>query len=755
MRRSSVLSGTPIDFPSVKFLILLFFSCILLVSMISSATAYAVPVSPWYSAAKCPMPGCLGGIGGIRATIAVSPAAITTSGQATVEVTAKVDAGKMGVVGVPMALVVFYITGTRPDGTSIANPAQYLSNVCDLTEDDGTGSTTLRNAVPGNYYINAQIECRDPGALDAPYQVMITVTSPVTPPVASFTVITPSGPAPLQVSFDAMASSAAAGIDHYSWNFGDGRSSPDVRDSWMDHTFTTAGTYTVILTVTDRNSQTATTTRQVIVKPPVQNTAPVASFTADPTSGKAPLNVLFDASASSDTEDLTFLSSYSWNFGDGSTGQSKSLYHQYQNPGTYTATLTVTDQGGLPGSATRQIFVEKEQVNTAPVASFTATPSSGQAPLTVQFNAGSSSDPDGIGSYSWNYGDGSSGSGAISSHMYTSPGSYTAILTVIDQGSPKLPGSTTRQITVTDIPNPNMDPVAMFTVGRSSGESLVVQFDASGSTDSDGSITAYTWDFGDGKTGTGQKVTHTYASASQYPVTLRVQDNQRGSGTFSLQITVGGNQKEDTKPQVQFTIRQSTDAVATANSITGDASASTDPDGIIVYYWNWGDGTKVEMGATPVLSHTYASPGQYVVSVSAVDSTGSSGSASQQITVGMPATLPVASFTARLGSYAIVRHVLFDGSSSSGPDKITVYEWDYGDGTRDSSSRPTIAHQYQSFDKYQVTLRVQDARGQSGTTTQEITLTREGLYTPKPQPVDPLVPILALIAGVVILLRRR
>lgn len=162
------------------------------------------------------------------------------------------------------------------------------------------------------------------------------------------------------------------------------------------------------------------------------NSPPVASFARTPSSGEAPLNVSFNASASSDPDGS--IVSYAWNFGDGGSGAGVAVTHTYTSTGTYTARLTVTDNDGDDDSATQTIQVSAAPVaNTPPTASFIATPSSGEAPLAVNFNASASLDPDGsIVSYAWTFGDGGSASGVTVTHTYTDAGTYTARLTVTD-----------------------------------------------------------------------------------------------------------------------------------------------------------------------------------------------------------------------------------------------------------------------------------------------------------------------------------
>jgi PKD repeat protein len=162
-----------------------------------------------------------------------------------------------------------------------------------------------------------------------------------------------------------------------------------------------------------------------------QNRPPVAAFTASPTEGVAPLAVQFDASGSFDPDGV--IASYSWDFGDGNTASGVTMSHTFTSPGTFTVVLSVTDNRGATGSAQQVITVTDESGAVPPQASFTATPTSGEAPLTVSFDASASSAPGGsIVSYQWTFGDGSSGSGATTSHTYATPGTFTVVLSVTD-----------------------------------------------------------------------------------------------------------------------------------------------------------------------------------------------------------------------------------------------------------------------------------------------------------------------------------
>jgi len=174
--------------------------------------------------------------------------------------------------------------------------------------------------------------------------------------------------------------------------------------------------------------------------------------------------------------------------------------------------------------------------NSRPVAVFSADPTSGPSPLTVNFDASSSVGRDGsILAYAWSFGDGDTGTGETISHTYRQPGIYTAQLTVTNQdGNMDLTSCT---ITVTAAVGTS--PSASFTATPSSGKvPLAVTFNASSSSDSDGFITLYDWVFGDGRSESGVIVTHTYTSAGTYTARLTVTDDDGATDTTTTQIEV-------------------------------------------------------------------------------------------------------------------------------------------------------------------------------------------------------------------------
>ncbi len=159
-----------------------------------------------------------------------------------------------------------------------------------------------------------------------------------------------------------------------------------------------------------------------------------------------------------------------------------------------------------------------------PYSATTATP--------VQFNGSASSDPDGtISNYAWNFGDGSTASGVSPTHAYATAGNYTATLTVTDNlGATH---SATAAVAIGNSP-----PIANAGGSYTGETNVAISLNGSNSSDSDGTITSYSWNFGDGTTGTGVAPSHVYSSPNIYSASLTVTDNNGGQHTASALVTV-------------------------------------------------------------------------------------------------------------------------------------------------------------------------------------------------------------------------
>ncbi|MGB6382393.1 MAG: PKD domain-containing protein, partial [Syntrophobacteria bacterium] len=186
---------------------------------------------------------------------------------------------------------------------------------------------------------------------------------------------------------------------------------------------------------------------------------------------------------------------------------------------TYHFVVRAFNDNGESGNSNEE-HLYPSGTNQAPTASITASPTSGDAPLSVSFNDSGSNDPDGsIVSYSWNFGDGTSGTGVTAGHTYNNSGNYTVSLTVTDDNGATDSASTVIQVTTA--PVPNQAPTASFTATPTSGDApLPVSFNASASSDPDGTIVSYSWNFGDGTSDTGVTRGHTYNNSGNYTVSL-------------------------------------------------------------------------------------------------------------------------------------------------------------------------------------------------------------------------------------------
>lgn len=162
-------------------------------------------------------------------------------------------------------------------------------------------------------------------------------------------------------------------------------------------------------------------------------------------------------------------------------------------------------------------------------------PYNGTVNVPVQFNGSGSSDPDGtIASYAWNFGDGSTDTGVNPTHAYATSGNFTVTLTVTDDA-----GATDSATTTATIGNGNQAPMADPNGPYTGTVGTPLQFDGTASTDPDGTIVSYIWDFGDGSSGTGATPTHTYSVAGVYNVTLMVTDNEGATDSSTSTATIG------------------------------------------------------------------------------------------------------------------------------------------------------------------------------------------------------------------------
>jgi PKD repeat protein len=238
----------------------------------------------------------------------------------------------------------------------------------------------------------------------------------------------------------------------------------------------------------------------------------------------------------------------------------------------------------------------------------------------------------------------------------------------------------------------NVPPVASST---STCSGLTCSFNATGSSDPDGTIASYSWTFGDAAAGSGVTATHTYAAGGTYTVTLNVTDD---GGKTSQTVSVI---KVNAPPVASFTF------YCSGLMRCFDAHGSRDPDGTIVSYaWSFGDGTT---GSGVMAHHTYAAGGTYTVTLIVTDDGGATSQTVGIFNVNAP---PVAAFT----STCIGLTCSFDAGGSSDPDgPIASYAWSFGDGT--TGSGVAANRTYSQSGTFMVILIVTDNAAATSQTT--------------------------------------
>lgn len=535
------------------------------------------------------------------------------------------------------------------------------------TFGDGGTSTeenpTYIYATPGTYSVSLTVT----GPLGSNTMTRtdyITVTS--APPTANFNADPVSGITPLTVTF---TDTSTGRIDTYSWSFGDGTTSSDQNPT---HIYTTAGTYTVALTVTGPGGTNTRTLSNYIT---VSAAAPVANFQGTPTSGIYPLSVDFvDRSTGT-------ITSWLWNFGDSTTSTAQNPpTHVYSTPGQYTVSLTVT---GPTGTDTKTVSNYITVSYPAPIASFTGTPTTGAAPLTVAFTDTSTGGP--ISTWAWDFGDGGTSTTQNPSHIYTTPGSYTVTMTATGAGGTN---------TATRTAYIKVPPAANFSATPTSGKaSLSVAF-----TDlSTGTNTAWAWTFGDGGTSTAQNPTHVYSTPGLYTVTLTT----TGAGGSN---TVTKTDYIHVAPVADFSGDTLTGPLPLTVNFT-DSSSGTNT----AWSWSFGDGGTSTL-QNP--SHTYTSTGIYSVTLTV---TGPGGTDTKTISNYIRVT-PRAAFTASPTQVAKnLSPVTFTNTSTG--SGITSCLWNFGDGsTETTSDTSSVTHTYTTAGTYTISLTVTGAAGSHTTT---------------------------------------
>lgn len=264
--------------------------------------------------------------------------------------------------------------------------------------------------------------------------------------------------------------------------------------------------------------------------------------------------------------------------------------------GAVSGTSTVVSGPGLDGTnwAAKSLI---DKVGTGSV-----IPPPNQAPTAVfapqctglacTFDGSGSTDSDGtVAGYAWTSSDGGSGTAATFGRTFAAPGTYTVNLTVTDDDGAT--GTVSHDVTVAQLPPPNVAPVASFT---SDCTFLACTFDGSGSTDSDGTVTGYAWVLPAGATATGAVTSYTFAAAGTYPVKLTVTDNQGATGVLTTNVTVAADPNPPVTNPVAFVASAASSATGSVNTHTVTVPASVQAGDVLVAAFSTNSGTVAVTG---------------------------------------------------------------------------------------------------------------------------------------------------------------
>jgi len=480
-------------------------------------------------------------------------------------------------------------------------------------------------------------------------------------------------------------------IVQYSWDC-DSDGLPDVilpTPNGATCTYPGSGTFTITLTVTDDDGATDTDTATVTVV-----SSPPNANAGGPYSGDEGSLILLDASGSSDAGGN--IVSYQWDCtSDGvfdiNSTQPLGSGCSYEDEGNFTVTLQVTDNDGDSSTSVATIAV----ANVAPTLSV-GGPTTGDEGQSMNWTA-TATDPgvNDVITYSWDFGDGESATGAAVTHTFLQDGTYTITVTANDGDG----GIDVETVTVVI---GNLPPqLSVWTIPIASDEGQLLNFTAAATDPGILDVLTYSWDFGDGGPGeTGDVVNYAFADDGVYTITLTVTDDGGLTDSTTEIITVAN-------------------VPPTITSMTGDLSGfesqllsweatATDPGvlDVLTYNWDFGDGST---GVGTAVSHAYVNEGTYVVTLTVDD--GDGGVDIETLSVEVVNQAPtVTSMTAPGGDEGDTLTYTVTATDVGVNDTLS-YLWDFGDGTFGVGD--TVTKVWDDDGTYSVTVTVTDDGGES------------------------------------------
>lgn len=425
----------------------------------------------------------------------------------------------------------------------------------------------------------------------------------------------------------------------YTWIFGDGSTSTAIAPT---HQYNSPGNYTVSLTATSVNGCTVTDSIVHLIH---VNPLPTAAFQASPVCYGDTVRFI-DLSTGNGQP----VSSHHWDFGDGAgTSALASPNYFYSSAGNFQVQLMVTNNAGCVDSISLGLAI-----NPAPAINFSPDSTVGCGELSVTFMNNSS----GASFYNWDFGDGTGSILTNPTHVYSSPGTYSVVLSGTT-------GSCSAVDTMANLVVVNPKPMAAFNASSVCLNDTVHFLNASNSNGA--MIVSYSWDFGD--TGVHSSLVnpdHFYLTAGNYPVKLMVTNQLGCMDSITHPITIYDI------PSVNFSASGSSACDSLTVFFTNSSS------GAISYMWSFGDGSA---SASAQPNHLYTTPGNYTVMLDAVSSNG----CVQSMAIVNAVTIyntPFANFSASQSSICPHQCILFQDSSGG---NVTSWLWSFPGATPSSS----------------------------------------------------------------------
>jgi gliding motility-associated-like protein len=575
-------------------------------------------------------------------------------------------------------------TVTFTDASTLAGPSTITKWTWNFGEGPVVVATTNAPqthtyASPGTYIVRLVVETASGCQSQEVRQTVIIGPNPV----ADFNlpaVCMPNGAA----QFNDLSTIPSGTITGWNWDFGDATTSTLQNPL---HNYSGPSPFTVTLTVTSNSGCTNTKTQtlnSVYAEP-----QPAFTFPAEVCLGSAA--AFTDQSIATGSS----VAQWAWDFGDGNTSTQQNPSHTYAAAGTYTVTLRVVSAVGcqtVNNTATHTVVV-----NPLPTVSFNSSAAACQNSI-VTLTSTSVANAGTITTYAWTInGTPTGGNNASISFTPTTAGAHTVVLSVTtDKGCT---AQTTTSVTV------NPKPVANFALPNVCLPAGTANF-SSTSTIASGSITGYAWDFGDGNTAAIANPTNTYTTVGPYTVSLTVTSNNGCTDTKSQSLTT-----IYAEPQAAF----NAPAEVCLGTVTNFTDISTAPNSTVTQWaWDFGDG-NTSTARNP--THTYATAGSYVVTLSVTSAIGCqtiNNIATRTVVIN---PLPAANFTTSLPG-CVTRDITFTDASAANAGTLAKWTWAFGDASSAVLTTGTpFTHVYTAAGSYNVTLQVESSKGCVSTVT--------------------------------------